>query len=86
MKLKNLRQTREYKTFVEIISFHEPMDYKPPKKWFAQYEDQQLNAKLMVKRGIRNIPGSTLTTNSVTRSVRRALAAYEVLIQEGEKQ
>jgi len=71
--------------FVEILAFHEPMDYLPRKKWFSFFKKKQLNDSLRVKRDIRNVTGSTLTTRAITGGVRRVLATYEILIKKEQK-
>lgn len=65
--------------FVEILSFAEPDEYRAPKKWLAQFEGKTLNEDLMLRRGLRNITGASITSDTVTRGVRRVLAVHRVL-------
>jgi hypothetical protein len=65
--------------FIEILSFAEPDEYLAPKKWLKQYEGKSLSADLMLRRGLRNITGASITSDAVTRGVRRVLAVHEVL-------
>lgn len=66
--------------FVEMLSFYEPDDYLPPKRWFELFQNKRLDEDLWVKRSIRNVTGATLTTQAVTEAVRRILATYHVAI------
>ena len=68
--------------FVEMLAFFEPEDYLPPPKWLELFENKALDKDLWVKRGIRNISGSTLTTQAITAGVRRILAIYEIAIKD----
>jgi hypothetical protein len=65
--------------FVEILSFAEPGEYLAPKKWLSQFERKALDEDLMIRRGLRNITGASITSDAVTRGVRRVLAVHQVL-------
>jgi hypothetical protein len=65
---------------VRVLAFHEPEDYLPPARWFAQFEARRLDPSLQLKRGVDAISGATLSARATTRSVRRALAVWEVLV------
>jgi hypothetical protein len=65
--------------FVEILSFAEPDEYLAPKKWLGQFSGKSLNEDLMLRRGLRNITGASLTSDAVTRGVRRVLAVHRVI-------
>lgn len=65
--------------FVEILSFAEPEDYLASPRWLAQFKGKPLNEDLAVRRGLRNIAGASLTSEAVTRAVRRALAVHQIL-------
>ena len=65
---------------LRVLAFHEPSDYLPPEGWFRQFEGRGLDSDLQLKGGIHAIAGATLSSRAVTRSVRRTLALYEVLI------
>lgn len=67
--------------FVELLAFHEPEDYQPPKKWLGLFQKKELNDELWLKRGIRNIAGATLTAQAVTDGIRRILAIYQVAVK-----
>lgn len=65
--------------FIEILSFAEPDEYLAPKKWLGQFSGKPLDDDLMLRRGLRNITGASLTSDAVTRGVRRVLAVHQVL-------
>ena len=65
--------------FVEILSFAEPDEYLAPKKWLGQFQGKSLGEELMIRRGLRNITGASITSDAVTRGVRRVLAVHQVL-------
>ena len=67
---------------VRVLAFYEPVDYLPPDRWLAQFNEKRLGPALQLKRDIHAIAGATLSSRAATRSVRRALAFYEVLIAE----
>jgi hypothetical protein len=64
-----------------LLAFYEPLEYSPPTRWLGQFADATLTDELRVGRGIVAITGSTLTSEAVTGSVRRALAIYDVLLK-----
>jgi hypothetical protein len=59
-----------------VLAFYEPLEYLPSGRWLEQFGGSRLSGHLRVGGEIVAITGSTLTS----RGVRRALAAYEVLI------
>lgn len=69
---------------LRILAFHEPTEYQPPARWLAGIEGRQLGPDLHLKRGIHGIAGATLSSHAVTRSVRTALALYQILL-EGQR-
>ena len=64
-------------TRVEVVAFREPLDYLPPRSWYAQFDGQDLGEDLELKRSIRPITGATLTARATTDAVRRVLAVHE---------
>jgi hypothetical protein len=64
-----------------LLAFYEPLEYSPPARWLKQFDDATLTDELRIGRGIVAITGSTLTSEAVTGSVRRALAIYDVLLK-----
>ncbi len=61
---------------VEVLSLHEPEDYRPPVRWLSLFTGRRLDDSLWPKRGIYNLGGATLSARAVTESVRLALALY----------
>jgi len=71
--------------FVEILSFAEPEDYMASKRWLGQFAGRKLDGDLALRRGLRGIAGASLTSEAVTRAVRRVLAVHRVLNAEPAK-
>jgi len=63
---------------VEVVTFREPLEYMPREGWYEQYEGQELDDALALKRDIRPVTGATLTARATTEAVRRVLALHEV--------
>jgi len=68
---------------VEVVTFREPLEYMPRRGWYEQYEGQELDDDLALKRDIRPVTGATLTARATTEAVRRALALHAVMAEEG---
>jgi Na+-translocating ferredoxin:NAD+ oxidoreductase RnfG subunit len=65
---------------LRVLAFHEPTEYQPSERWLAQMDGKRLGPDLHLKRAIHTIAGATLSSQAVTRSVRTALALYQVLL------
>ena len=78
-----LSSTGEVKT-VMAVAFHEPEDYLPTERWFKQFEQKSLSPELQVYKGIQGIAGATLSSQSVTNAVRKALAVHQLLLKESK--
>jgi hypothetical protein len=65
-----------------VLAFYEPLEYLPSERWFRQFPGRKLTSHLRVGDEIAGISGSTLSSRAVTAGVRRALAAYTVLIEQ----
>ena len=63
-----------------VLAFYEPLEYLPSDRWLEQLRGRRLSDRLKVGDEIAAITGSTLSSNAVVGGVRRALAAYHVLI------
>jgi FMN-binding domain len=61
---------------VEVLRFAEPPEYHPRDGWLAQFQGHTLTPDLSLKGSISAMTGATLTSNAVTRSVRRVLALH----------
>jgi Na+-translocating ferredoxin:NAD+ oxidoreductase RnfG subunit len=68
---------------VRVLAFHEPSEYQPNEHFLEQMDGKRLSPELHLKRDIHGIAGATLSSQSVTRGVRTALALYQVLIRDG---
>ena len=68
---------------LRVLAFHEPVDYLPNARWYAQFDHKTLGDPLRVGGDIHGIVGATLSARATTRGVRRALAFYEVLVEKG---
>ncbi len=67
---------------VEVIQFHEPLDYMASDAWRKQLSGHVLDDDLSLKQGIRPLGGATLTANALTDASRRCLALWQVLYGE----
>jgi Na+-translocating ferredoxin:NAD+ oxidoreductase RnfG subunit len=67
---------------VHLLAFHEPPEYAPTGQWLAQFEGRRLGDRLSLRGDVDGITGATLTANSITASVRRMLAVFEVAVGE----
>jgi hypothetical protein len=65
---------------LRILAFHEPSEFQPPERWLEQMDGKRLGPELHLKREIHVLAGATLSSQAVTRSVRTALALYQVLL------
>ena len=70
---------------VRVLAFHEPTEYQPPERWLAQLQGKRLGPDLRLKRDVQAIAGATLSSQSVLRAVRTALALYQVVIHDPSK-
>jgi Na+-translocating ferredoxin:NAD+ oxidoreductase RnfG subunit len=61
---------------IEVLRFAEPPEYKPGEPWLAQFGGKTLTPALSLKGDIVMMTGATLTSNAVTRAVRRVLALH----------
>ena len=66
---------------IELLAFAEPPDFKPGKRWLAQFKGKSSRDALWVGRAIRNITGASLTSQAMTDAVRRILAIHGLVRQ-----
>ncbi len=64
---------------VEVLAFHEPDDYLPPRRWLEQFDNQVLAKDLRPGGAVPNLAGSTLTARAVAAAVRRTLALHAAI-------
>lgn len=67
---------------VEVVAFREPEEYIPREIWYRQFDGEELDAELSLKRRIRGVTGATLTARTTTAAVRRVLATHRILEEE----
>lgn len=66
---------------LRLLAFHEPLDYMPAERWYAQFQNKSLAQPLRVDGDIHGIMGASLSTRATAGGVRRALALYQVVVQ-----
>ncbi|MFP6605461.1 MAG: FMN-binding protein [Myxococcota bacterium] len=69
---------------VRILAFHEPLDYLPSEKWYAQFAGKTAQDRLRVGSDVHGVVNATLSTRVATDGIRRALAYHTVLIGSGD--
>jgi hypothetical protein len=70
---------------LRVLAFHEPLEYLPRGRWYGQFDAKTLEEPLRLGGDIHGVVGATLSAQATTRGVRRVLAFYEVLIQNGHR-
>lgn len=70
----NLRQ-------VVTLAFHEPPEYQPPERWFAQLINHGLD-ELSFGKDIQGVAGATLSTRAALNSARKVLAVFQVMLKQ----
>lgn len=69
---------------IEVLAFHEPPEYQPPPRWYAQLLKKPLES-MRLNQGIDAIGGSTLSTQSAVDSARKVLAVYRIALAAGRE-
>jgi hypothetical protein len=64
---------------VEILSFNEPTDYFPKRRWLDQLLHRKLDGELALNRGVRPISGASLTGRALVNATRKVLALHHAL-------
>jgi hypothetical protein len=64
---------------VEILSFDEPADYFPKRRWIDQLLGHRIDNDLSLNRAIRPISGASLTGRAIVNATRKVLALHKVL-------
>lgn len=64
---------------VEILSFDEPADYFPKRRWLDQFRGRKLDRDMALNGAIRPISGASLTGRAVVDATRRVLALHHAL-------
>jgi FMN-binding domain. len=64
-------------TQVQTLAFHEPPEYEPTKRWYAQMYQLPLD-EISFRAKVQGISGATLSSRAAIDSVRKVLAVYQV--------
>ncbi len=64
---------------IEILSFDEPADYFPKRRWIDQIHGHKLDADLSLNRAIRPLSGASLTAQAIVNASRKILAIHKVI-------
>jgi hypothetical protein len=65
---------------VDILSFDEPTDYFPKRRWIDQLLGRKLDRDLSLNGAIRPISGASLTGRAIVDASRKILALHHVLV------
>ncbi len=66
---------------VETLAFHEPPEYQPSARWYAQLFNLPLE-EVSFRKKVQGISGATLSSRAALDSVRKVLAVYQVGVAE----
>ena len=64
---------------VDILAFHEPEDYLPPRRWLRTLEKRELSPRLRPGDEVDAISGATLSARAAAQAVRRVLALDRIV-------
>ena len=64
-------------TYIEILAFHEPLEYMPPENWLKLFIGKDITSPPKFRRDIPNITGATLTARAITRHTRKVLYLWQ---------
>lgn len=64
---------------VDILSFDEPADYFPKRRWIDQLLHRKLDNDLSLTGAVRPISGASLTGRAIVAATRKVLALHRVL-------
>lgn len=64
---------------IEILSFDEPTDYFPKRRWIDQLLGRKLDPELSLNHAIRPISGASLTGRALVNASRKILALHHVI-------
>lgn len=65
---------------VDILSFDEPTDYFPKRRWIDQLLHRKLDKDLSLNGAIRPISGASLTGQAIVKATRKILAIHNTLL------
>ena len=65
---------------LEILSFHEPLEYLPHENWLNLFKGKSIDKDLIRhRRDIDSITGATITAKTITDNTRKVLAIWKVV-------
>ena len=64
---------------IDILSFDEPTDYFPKRRWLDQLLGRKLDPELSLNGAIRPISGASLTGRAIVNASRKVLALHHLL-------
>lgn len=67
---------------VEVLAFHEPLEYLPDERWFKQFSKKD-ESNLKFKKDIQNVTGATLTSRAITENAKKVLLLWKIFFGEG---
>lgn len=64
---------------IEILSFDEPTDYLPKRRWIDQIIGRKLDPDLSLNRAVRPLSGASLSAQAIVNASRKVLALHHVI-------
>lgn len=64
---------------IEILSFDEPTDYLPKRRWIDQLNGRKLDKDLALNGAIRPLSGASLSGQAIVNASRKVLALHHVI-------
>lgn len=64
---------------IEILSFDEPPDYLPKRRWIDQIHGRKLDRDLALDRSVRPISGASLSGKAIVNATRKILALHNAI-------
>ncbi len=64
---------------IDILSFDEPTDYFPKRRWLDQLLGRRLDPELSLNRAIRPLSGASLTAQAIVNASRKVLALHHAI-------
>lgn len=64
---------------VELLSFYEPSEYIPGKKWYELFQNTKKNVPVKLGENIPFISGATLTARATVSAVKKIVALHETI-------
>jgi len=65
---------------IDILAFYEPEEYLPSKRWLGQFLGKKLSERLWINKDIQVISGATISSYTMIREIRKALAVIEIKV------